>query len=174
MENENTNITTTETTPAANAADDYINAIQQLKSTTVDKSLYEQKVEENKKLISALMDGANNSSLIQNNNNKEKSISSHDLRQKFYDDDVEMNNLEFISTALQLREALMAEGKSDPFLPSGHKVVATSEDESAAARVAEALQCCVDIAEGDNDVFTQELQRIMVDVPLPKKPKARR
>lgn len=173
MENENTNVTTTETAPAANAADDYINAIQQLKSTTVDKSLYEQKVEENKKLISALMDGANNSSLIQNNN-KEKSISSHDLRQKFYDDDVEMNNLEFISTALQLREALMAEGKPDPFLPSGHKVVATSEDESAAARVAEALQCCVDIAEGDNDVFTQELQRIMVDVPLPKKPKARR
>ena len=61
----------------------------------------------------------------------------------------------------------MAEGKPDPFAPQGKLITASDEDLAAAQKVADALQHCVEVAEGDNLVFTNELQRILIDsVPM--------
>ena len=74
-----------------------------------------------------------------------------------------MTNLDYITKAMKLRKALMDKGEKDPFLPSGKNIIPTDEDIKTAERVAEAYQHCIDVADGDPDVFTQELQRITVD-----------
>ena len=84
----------------------------------------------------------------------------------------ELNNLQYIDKTLQLRKALIDAGEPDPFIPSGSKYSPTNEDIDAANRVAEGLQHCVDYANeygGDSEVFTNELQRITIDIPMPKK-----
>ena len=52
----------------------------------------------------------------------------------------------------------------DPFLPQGKQIAATSDDIKSANRVAEALKDCVEYANGDSQLFTNELQRITRDV----------
>ena len=42
----------------------------------------------------------------------------------------------------------------------------TDDDVKTAEKVAQVLQECVDYAEGDSAVFTNELQRRMVDVKI--------
>ena len=60
----------------------------------------------------------------------------------------------------------MAEGNPDPFLPVGKQILPTDEDVAAANRVADVLKECVDYAEGDSAVFTNELQRRLVDIKV--------
>ena len=60
----------------------------------------------------------------------------------------------------------MAEGKPDPFLPIGEQIMPTDQDIQTAQKVADVLQECVDYAEGDSAVFTNELQRRLVDVKI--------
>ena len=61
---------------------------------------------------------------------------------------------------------MISEGKPDPFLPIGEQILPTDEDVAAANKVAAVLQECVDYAEGDSAVFTNELQRRLVDVKI--------
>ena len=68
----------------------------------------------------------------------------------------------------------MEEGNPDPFLPAGHNVVATDTDRAAAQKVAEAVKHCIDVAEGDSLVFTNELQRLTADVNLMRGARGRR
>ena len=58
----------------------------------------------------------------------------------------------------------MSEGKPDPFLPVGSQILPDDADIAAANKVATVLQECVDYANGDSSVFTNELQRRLVDV----------
>lgn len=76
------------------------------------------------------------------------------------------SNLQYIERTLALREALIAEGKPDPFLPVGSQIMPTEEDIAAANRVATVLKECVEYAQGDSSVFTNELQRRLVDVKI--------
>ena len=80
-----------------------------------------------------------------------------------------LNNLEYCKAAVELRDALIENGEKDPFLPFGHNVVTTDSDYETANRVASVLKECIDYAEGDSDIFTNEIQRRTVDVVIPKK-----
>ena len=62
----------------------------------------------------------------------------------------------------------MADGGRDPFLPYAHDYVPTEEDIAASNRVVEAVTLCTEGADGDPDIFTNELQRITVDT-VPRK-----
>mgnify|MGYP001624645333 FL=1 len=97
---------------------------------------------------------------------KEEPVNIDELRDKLFNK--ESTNLEYISNALKLREELMKQGKPDPFLPAGKNIIPTEEDIKTADRVAKVLQECVDYADGDSNVFTNELQRVTVDSVLPK------
>ena len=75
-----------------------------------------------------------------------------------------------MANALKLRSALIAMGEPDPFLPCGEKTLPTDADVATAERVANVLQECVDIAEGDSQIFTNELMRRTVDTgPIKRK-----
>lgn len=137
---------------------DYIETIKTLKQNSVDRSKYDALKAENKKLLDSIVNGTEIAQPVE----EKKSI--EELRANYLKP--EQSNLEYITNALALREALMAEGKPDPFLPVGEQILPTDEDVSKANDVAAVLKECVDYAEGDSDVFTNELQRRLVDVKI--------
>ena len=92
------------------------------------------------------------------------------MRKELFNGDAQLTNLEYVTKALELRDQLIAAGKPDPFLPYGEKIAPTNEDVEAANRVAKVLRECVDYADGDSSIFTNELQRVMIDTA----PRARR
>ena len=139
---------------------DYITAIKELKENSVDRSKYDQLKAENKRLLDSIVNGTD---IGQVQPQEKKSID--ELRTAYLKED--QTNLEFVQNTLALREALIEKGEPDPFLPIDNKILPTDEDVATANRVAQVLQECVDYAEGDSDVFTNELQRRTVDIPMP-------
>ena len=152
--------TTIETGTDAVDNTDYIAAIKELKQNSVDRSKYEALRAENKKLLDSIVNGTE----IAQPAVVEQKKSIGELRDAYLKED--QSNLEYITNTLKLREAIIAEGKPDPFLPIGEQIMPTDEDVKTAEKVANVLQECVDYAEGDSAVFTNELQRRLVDVKI--------
>jgi hypothetical protein len=138
---------------------DYIAAIKELKQNSVNREEYDKLKAENKKLLDSIVNGTE---VAQQPTVEKKSV--EELRESYLKED--QTNLEFITNTLKLREALIAEGKPDPFLPVGEQILPTDDDIAKAQHVAEVLQECVDYANGDSAVFTNELQRRLVDVKI--------
>ena len=131
---------------------DYLEAIQSLKQNSVDRSEYEKLKAENKKLINAVVNGQ---SLDVEDQPKYRDVNV--IREELFNH--EHNNLEYVKLALELRSTLIAEGKPDPFLPMGAQIAPTAEDEEKAEKAATIYQECIDYADGDSKLFTQELMR---------------
>lgn len=136
---------------------DYIEALKTLKQNSVSKEQYQKVKDENKRLLNSLVNGES----IQVEKEKEVDISK--LRKELFSQDADLNNVDFISKALELRTALIEKEGIDPFLPVGKKITPTEEDISTANRVATVLQECLDYADGDSQAFTNELQRRTID-----------
>lgn len=160
MNEELTNVSGTE---MSEAETDYVAAIQELQNNSVSKTQYEKLRTENKKLLNALVNGQ------QIDLSKEEKPDVDELRKKLFNKDANLNNLEYVDTALKLRSALIEKGERDPFLPVGDRVSETAEMYDIAQRVADGLQECVDFAEGDSGIFTAQLQRITKDNPIKRK-----
>lgn len=136
----------------------YIDALNQLKQNSVDRSKYEELKAENKKLLDSIVNGQE----LDIDLPKKESI--QDLRNALFTDNSGLNNLEYAEKALALRSALIEEGKPDPFVPIGAQYLPTDDDYATAQRVANVLQECIDAADGDNVYFTNELQRRTINV----------
>lgn len=146
---------------------DYIAQIKNLKENSVSKDDYNKLKADNKKLIDALANGTQLESVV---DSKVSSVDKIDeLRTKLFSKGSNLNNLEYCKAAVELRDALIENGDKDPFLPFGHNVIATDSDNETSNRVATILKECIDYADGDSDIFTNELQRRTVDVVIPKK-----
>ena len=153
-ENENTRV------EAENVNDsiDYIEALKEMKQNSVDRSVYDKLKSENKQLLDALVNGK------EIEISKEEPVDIAKLRKDLFNKDGHMSNLEYVSTALKLRDALIEKGERDPFLPYGDKVNLTAEHYDKAEQVATVLKECVEFADGDSGIFTAELQRRTKDV----------
>jgi hypothetical protein len=69
--------------------------------------------------------------------------------------------------ALKFKKRLLMDlGEEDCFVPQGSQITATDEDRRLAQKVADGLQECIDYAQGNSEVFTNELQRITKDVRI--------
>lgn len=136
----------------------YIEAIKEMKANSVDKAAYDKLKEENKQLLDALINGGQVTQELQ-----KEPVDIDSLRKRLFSGEAELSNLDYMKTALELREALLDQGSPDPFLPYGQNIAPTDEDIRTADRVAEAIKSCIDYADGDSEIFTNELQRIMVD-----------
>ena len=145
---------------------DYIAQIKKLKENSVSKDDYEKLRADNKRLIDALASGTQ-MDVVESKVSTAENINN--LRKKLFSKESNLSNLEYCDTALQLRDALIETGEKDPFLPFGHNVVTTESDIETANRVATVMRECIDYADGDSDIFTNELQRRTVDVVIPKK-----
>ena len=142
---------------------DYVAAINELKANSVSKTEYSKLRAENKKLLDALVNGR------EIDLPKEEKANVDDLRKKLFNKDANLSNLEYVDTALKLRNALIEKGERDPFLPVGDRVSETAEMYDIAQRVADGLQECVDFADGDSGIFTAQLQRITKDTPIKRR-----
>lgn len=138
---------------------DYIETIKQLKQTTVPKTELEKLQAENKKLLNTLLEGGELDAAATTPQKR----TSDEIRKELFSDDADFNNLDFAIKAIELREAILDEGGIDPFVPQGNKIVAEDSDFAAAEKVAEALKSCIEYANGDSEIFTNELMRITID-----------
>lgn len=140
----------------------YIAAIEELKASTVSRDAYNKLRTENKQLLDALVSGKE----LPEATPKDKPTPA-ELRKKLFSEE-NLSNLEYVETALALRDSLIGAGERDPFLPYGDKVDITSEQIDLANKVAAGLQEMVDFAEGDSGVFSAEYQRRVKDVSIPR------
>ena len=146
---------------------DYLAAIKELKQNSVDRSEYDKLRAENKKLIDAVVNGQPGQEEPAAVKHSKEQID--ELRNDLFNSPKELSNLEYITKAMELREALMENGEPDPFLPVGKQISPTRDDLEGAEKVAQVYRECIDYAEGDSEVFTNELMRRTRDVKLPRK-----
>ena len=143
---------TNESGTVEDSTPDYLAAIQELKQNSVDRSEYDKLKAENKKLINAVVNGQT----IEGNEGP-TSRPINEIREELFNH--EHNNLEYVKLALELREAIISEGKPDPFLPIGSQISPTADDVEKAEKVAQTYKECIEYADGDSKLFTQELMR---------------
>ncbi len=131
---------------------DYIEAIKNLKQNTVDRSKYDELKAENKKLLDSIVNGQ---TVDAESQPQYRDVNV--IRDELFNH--EHNNLEYMKLTLELRNTLIAKGERDPFLPYGSQIAPTPEDVEKAEKAAQIYQECIDYADGDSKLFTQELQR---------------
>lgn len=156
MAEELTNVSGTE---MSDANIDYVAAIKELQNNTVSKEQYTKLRAENKKLLDALVTGGSIENPIQ-----KPEVDIDALRKELFNKDTQLTNLEFIEKSLTLRDALIDKGEPDPFLPIGSRISPTPEEARIAENVADIYRECIEYADGDSEVFTNELMRRTVDV----------
>lgn len=138
---------------------DLIDTIKALKENTVERSKYEKLQAEKKQLLDIVVNGTH----VEQEKPK-KDVQA--CREKVFNKE-DQNNLEYWTNVLDLRDALIENGEPDPFLPYGHKILPTAQDIECADRVASVVRKCIDLADGDSEFFTNELQRRTVDISIP-------
>lgn len=150
----------------------YIDAINEMKANSVPRSDYDKIRDENKKLLEAMVNGKTSESSSTEDTTKP---TIQELRDKAYGKDAEkLTDLEYVTTVLDLRDALLEEEGIDHMIPQGKKYSPDYNDQFCAQKVYEGLRHCVEVADGDNDVFIQEITRITADSGLPNISKIRR
>ena len=145
----------------------YLDTIASLKANSVSREEYDKVRNENTTLLQAVVNGKT----IENSSTEDTSKPSiQELRNKAYGKDVDkLTDLEYVETVLDLRDAIKDETGLDPFIPVGKHYSPDVNDIQAAERTYEGLRHCVDVADGDNEVFIREITRITQDLGLPKK-----
>jgi hypothetical protein len=148
--------------------EDYIKVINDLKANSVSKEQYLKMKDENKRLLDTIARGGTIET------KPEAKESASDLRKALYGNDCDsLSNLEYWDKTLKLRKIIIESGQPDPLLPIGTHVAPTDADVAAATKVAETVQKCIDLADGNSSVFTNELQRYIADVNMVR-PRSRR
>lgn len=153
-------------TEQVNSNQNYIDAINQLKSTTVSRDSYNKLMEENKNLLDSLVNG--NGQVSTETDTAEKKVPLSQLRKELFTPDKELSDLEYVTKALELRERVLEETGEDCFVGASHSYTPTAEDYAKAAHCAEVYKECIEDANGDNGRFIAALQSRMNDVFIPQ------
>ena len=139
---------------------DYISALNEMKQNSVSRSEYEKLKADNKRVLDSIVNGTSENVEVL----PKKSI--EELRKNFMKEGV--SNLDYWKNALELRERLIEEGQPDPMIPTGVRVAANQMDYDGVEKLISGIQHCIDYADGDSQLFTNELQRITRDVNIPR------
>ena len=153
-ENENKNTESTE-----DSTKKYLDIINELKQNTVSKQKSEKILEENRQLLSNIVNG------VENTKKEEKKVDLNSLRKTLISPN--STDLEIVKSALELRKEIMKNGGRDPFLPHSNVYQAVNFDKERSEQVANIFEKCIEIADGNNSVFINELSRITADSPIP-------
>ena len=140
-------------------------ALEEARKNSVSKEEFEKLQEENRRLVSEIINGEGGAGNGQQAAPEQASI--EDLRTKLYGPKAsELTNLEFCKLTLDLRDAVIAQDGYDPFLPHGAKIKPTEQDIERADLVARTIKDCIEKSEGNSEVFTALLQaEIANDTP---------
>lgn len=138
--------------------ENYLEIIKNYKENSVSKEEYEKVIQENKNLLNQYIEGNQ-----MEDKKGEVDVDTNELRKKLFDVESPLSNLEYAETALKLRDQVIKETGRDPFLPYGQNISPTDEDVKKANNVAEVFRHCIEYANGDDEVFTNELMRLTDD-----------
>ena len=141
---------------------DYLEEINRLKENSVSKEDYQKILEENRKLIQTVARNEGRKE-AEEQQQKTSKIDVQGLRKEIFQNGGTMTNLEYVSKVLELRKGVIQEGGTDPFLPQGTRISPTAEDIEKAENVAKCFEHCIEFAEGDSALFTNELNRLTKD-----------
>ena len=135
-------------------------ALKETRENSVSKEEYNKLKEQNAKLISEVINGEGGADSGQHESTPtDLDADIKKLREDLYGPKCsELNNLDFWTKTLALRDAVIKKGDPDPFLPVGAKISPTDDDAVKAQNVADVVQQCIDEAEGNSEVFTALLQ----------------
>lgn len=139
----------------------YLDEIKKLKETSVSRAEYNKIVEDNRNLLQAIVDGKT----VATEEPVEEKQSLDDLRREIFTG--ELNNLEYVSKALELRDRVLEETGNDIFVGKGHNLTPSMDAYASAERTANTFREAIEYANGDSELFTQELMRRTADVGLP-------
>lgn len=91
------------------------------------------------------------------------------LRNRLFNAAEDVSNLEYISSALELRQLILDEtdGNEDIFCPSGKRFTPSSTDLDDAANVAAGLQQLVDDSNGSPEAFVALYNSRVIDTGMP-------
>ena len=143
--------------PASQSAVELAKALKETKKNSVSKEAYEKLAEENRILVSEIINGEGaGSGQVSPDDNKP---TIEELREQLYGPKCSsLSNLEYWEKTLALRDAVIEQEGIDPFLPIGSKISPEASDVEAANRVAEVVKECIQEADGNSEVFTALLQ----------------
>lgn len=131
----------------------YIEAIKEMKANSVSKDAYKKLQEENKKLLESLIAGE---TIEAPKTTVEEKVDLNELRKHL--DEAE-SPIDYCKTSLKLHEETLKQLGYNDYLPNGKKIRPTKEDEEKANLFIKEIKECIDYADGDDQLFIQELQR---------------
>ena len=131
----------------------YIEAIKEMKANSVSKDAYKKLQDENKKLLESLIAGE---TIEAPKTTVEEKVDLDALRKHL--DEAE-SPIDYCKTSLKLHEETLKQLGYNDYLPNGKKIRPTKEDEEKANLFIEQIKECIDYADGDDQLFIQELQR---------------
>ena len=154
------------------SAQEYVEAVKKMKETMVPREKYDKVMSENKTLMAAVIDGKDLPDGFTQAASQGKGRTASELRKALFSGK-EMTNLEYVSTALELRDKIIEEEgpEADPFA-GGKRHIAQSNpldvqrDHETAKVVAEKLRECVNRSEGDPKAFNAYMSTILADDPM--------
>lgn len=163
---ENENITTTTTTESS-AAPSPLEQLEALRANSVSKDEYERVVAERNQMFQTLahQPAATATQTVSAPTKAEQMARMQELRKSLYDENCDLDNLDYWKNTLELRQLVIDNGGRDPFLPWGKDNAVDDDDRKIVDRVVAGVQSCIDYADGDSMLFTNELQRITIDTP---------
>lgn len=141
---------------------DYIDIINEMKENSVSKDKYERVLAENKKLLKTLSKGESLDPQVM----APKKPTIEEAVAPLADRENQLLSLDFAKQSLAFREAVMAKGHRDPYLPQGEGITPQTADYEDAEAMARAFQHCIEVADGDNAVFLNEFNRIYRPNPI--------
>lgn len=156
-----------------NETQKYLDTIADLRKNSVSREEYDKIRNENKTLLEAIVNGRTETAAAESDT---PTITTQDLRTKLFGKEPEnLSDIDFIGGLVELRNRLLKEEGIDYGAPTGSQLSADYNDTHSSQKVADGLAHCLEVADGDNDIFIQEMTRIMSDVGvMNKKPNKRR
>ena len=155
----------------ANETQKYLDTIAELKKNSVSREEYDKIRNENKTLLENLVNGRTLDAAAEEDS---PTPTIQELSNKISGEGHEdLLDLDFITSLCNLRDALMERDGVDYAAPTGSQYSADYNDKMSSQKVHDAFRHCIEVADGDNEVFIQEITRITNDIGAMRKPKRR-
>lgn len=138
----------------AMTAEEYISNLEEIKKNMVDKSEYDRVAAENRTLAEAITNGCG-----KYEEPERPKADINKLRESLFSNSKKRSNLEYFTDVIALRNAIKEESGEDIFLPHNHEYIPNRKDQEDAERIASVIGECIEYADGNPQIFTNELQR---------------
>jgi hypothetical protein len=146
--------------PVEGMEQNYLDTIQEMKRTMIGRDKYDALVAENAKLLDAVVNGQAIETAPQE---QPKLRTPDEVYQDFVVSDKPRSNVERAKLWIEYRESCKAAGEPDPYVSNGTKIKPSAAELESVNRTQAALEHCIEYSGGNDAIFTNELNRILID-----------